>query len=312
MNTFPTRSRLPRLGRVPEAQRPPFRLTERDRQIILAVYQYRVLTTNQVEALFFAPPGGKAKSLYNSRCRLRLQALYHAGYLVRDEQPQKMSEGRKPLLYSLDVEGAKLIAQMQDVPLADLHWRRKVPTISPFTMEHLLATNNVRVQVEVTARHHGLEISKWLDDHTLRQKGTTDYVTLKSKEGSEQRVSLVPDGYFVLENQEVRHHQFLEIDMVTMTGMYAKYGRRDWARKVAAYLEYYRSGKYQQRYGTRSMRVLTVTTSDKRLANLKSVTERAGGKGRFWFTTFERLKSGDILSDPIWRKAGGDDWYVLV
>src|SRR5690348_16432886 len=74
MNTFLTRSRLPRLGRVPEAQRPHFRLTERDRQIIHAVYRYRVLTTNQVESLFFMPIEGKTKSLYNSRCRLRLQA----------------------------------------------------------------------------------------------------------------------------------------------------------------------------------------------------------------------------------------------
>ncbi len=312
MNTSPTRSRLPRLGKVPEAQRPRFRLTERDRQIIMVVYQYRILTTNQVEALFFTPTQDKAKSLYNSRCRLRLQALYHAGYLKRDEQPQKMSEGRKPLLYSLDVEGAKLIAQMLDVPVADLEWRRKAPVISPFTLEHLLATNDVRVQVEITARRHGLEVSKWLDDHTLRQKGTTDYVMLKNKEGSEQRVSLVPDGYFILENQEVRHHQFLEIDMGTMTGMYAKYGRRDWARKVAAYLEYYRSGKYQERYSTRSMRVLTVTTSDRRLANLKAVTEKTGGKGRFWFTTFERLRGADPLTGLSWLKAGSGELHALI
>jgi hypothetical protein len=300
------------MGRVPEEQRPRFRLTERDRDIVLAVYQYRVLTTNQIETLFFRPKEGTPKSLYNSRCRLRLQALYHAGYLRRDEQPQKMTEGRKPLLYSLDMEGAKLVSQIYDVPLADLEWRPKAAPVSPFTLEHLLATNDVRVLLQTSVGKHGLEISRWIDDHTLRQKGTTDYVILKSKGGTAQRVSLVPDGYFILENQEVRHHQFLEIDMGTMTGMYAKYGRRDWARKVAAYLEYYRSGKYLERYHTKSMRVLTVTTSDRRLANLKGVTEKVGGKGRFWFTTFDRLKGADILTDPIWSKAGSSDLHALI
>jgi hypothetical protein len=164
----------------------------------------------------------------------------------------------------------------------------------------------------MTATRHGLEISRWIDDHTLRQKGTTDYVMLKTKEGTQQRVSLVPDGYFILENQEIRHHQFLEIDMGTMTGMYAKYGRRDWARKVAAYLEYYRSGKYLERYRTKSMRVLTVTTSDRRLANLKGVTENAGGNGRFWFTTFESIRTRDALSDPIWHVAASEGMRALV
>jgi hypothetical protein len=100
--------------------------------------------------------------------------------------------------------------------------------------------------------------------------------------------------------------------MGTTTGMYAKYGRRDWARKVVACIEYYRSGKYQERYGTRSMRVLTVTTSDHRLANLKAVTEKVGGKGRFWFTTFERVRAADMLADPIWLKAGNDELFTLI
>jgi hypothetical protein len=128
----------------------------------------------------------------------------------------------------------------------------------------------------------------------------------------QQRAAIVPDGYFVLENEEDRHYQFLEIDMGTTTGMYAKYGRRDMVRKYAANLLFYRSGKYQARYGTRSMRVLTVTTSDKRLANLKAVTEKVGGKGRFWFTTFERVRNADMLTDPIWSKAGSGELFALV
>ena len=313
--TIPTRSsttRLPRIGRADELRQPRFRLTERDRNIVMSVYEHRILTTNQIEILFFPSGSETPKSTYNSRCRMRLQVLYHAGYLQRDEQPQKISEGRKPLLYTLDAKGAELVAQAKDVPFAALDWSKSELRISPFTLQHLLATNDVRIAIEVWARRHNLVIAKWLDDHTLRQRGSTDYVMFKTKEGSQQRAAIVPDGYFILESDEDRHHQFLEIDMGTTTGMYAKYGRRDFARKVHIYLEYYRSGRYQTRYSTRSMRVLTITTSDKRLANLKAVTEKVGGRGRFWFTTFERVREADALADPIWSKAGSLEAFALV
>lgn len=62
----------------------------------------------------------------------------------------------------------------------------------------------------------------------------------------------------------------------------------------------YRSGKYQARYKTKALGVLTVVRNEKRLKNFKRITEEAGGEERFWFTTFERIAEHDILLDPIW------------
>ena len=77
----------------------------------------------------------------------------------------------------------------------------------------------------------------------------------------EQKVSVVADGYFWLDTGK-NYHQFLEIDLRTVTGQYSDPGLKDWARKIRAFSEYYRSGKYQRRYpeAGSSMRVLTVTT----------------------------------------------------
>jgi hypothetical protein len=58
--------------------------------------------------------------------------------------------------------------------------------------------------------------------------------------------------------------------------------------------------------------VLTVTTGERRLANLKKITEEAGGKSRFWFTTFEQLTSNTALNQPIWQIAGREGEYSLV
>jgi hypothetical protein len=96
----------------------------------------------------------------------------------------------------------------------------------------------------------------------------------------------------------------VEIDRGTVTGESTKWENRDWSRKVLSYLTYYHSGQYQARYQTKSLRILTITTTEKRLATLKQATEKAGGRSRFWFTTQDKATTEDILTAPIWQKAG--------
>jgi hypothetical protein len=325
--TSETRSRRSRIGRVANDARPSFRLTPRDASIVLAVYEHRVLTTVQIQRLFFGErdPEDQAntnnKNALNSRCQYRLQALYHHGYLLRDEQPQKLSEGRKPLVYFLDKQGAELVAGMKEIPMTALDWKRGEHKMSYSGLNHLLATNDVRISITLSARRNNAVISEWIDDRTLRSRQTRDVVTLKAANGATQKAAIVPDGYFTLEtvgsgsaDGEKGHyyHQFIEVDLGTMTGASSVWGRRDWSRKIRAYLEYYRSGKYQERYGTKSMRVLTVTTNERRLATLREATGAVGGKSRFWFTTFARLQNEDPLTDTIWHVSGSGDLRALV
>ena len=139
-----------------------------------------------------------------------------------------------------------------------------------------------------------------------------DRVKLKSERGKGVQAAIVPDGYFRLRTNEDTYNFFVEIDRGTVTGEATEWGRRDWGRKIKAYLEYYRSGLYERRYGTRDLRILTVTTGETRLAHLKAVTEEAGGKGRFWFSTFDRIKHGDVLSDSLWNVAAREGLVALI
>jgi hypothetical protein len=175
----------------------------------------------------------------------------------------------------------------------------------------LLSTNDVRIAITVSAQNQGWEIVEWLDEKTLKSKETLDYVTLTGPTGTKKKAAVVPDGYFILETETHLYHHFLEIDLATVTGETTEWGKRNFAMKVATYLEYYRSGKYEERYNTQGMRVLTVTTSETRLANLKAITERAGGKQRFWFTTFDLIKESDSLIDPIWQIASREGLYTF-
>jgi hypothetical protein len=290
---------------------PGFRLTERDREIIQTVYAFRVMTTPQIERLLFPPEPGRDHPTKTSRCQYRLKLLYHAGYLKRDEQPQKLSEGRKPLVYFLDQKGAELIADLEGKPVAKLDWNPTGNIVSWLFLDHLLATNDVRTAIVAAARVYRFKIEEWFDEQTLKSAQMKDYVTLKGEQGGERQAAVIPDGYFRLRAGEYVYHHFLEIDRRTVTGEAADVGRRDWARKAKAYLEYYRSGKYQQRYHTQGLRILTVTTGERRLAHLKAITEKVGGKARFWFTTFERITPQTVLTEPIWEQAGKEGNFAL-
>ena len=83
-------NKLPRLVRAKGDNLPGFVLTDRDVDILRAVYEYRALTTTQIEALIFA-------TTTPHQCRKRLQLLFHHGYLYRSEQLHTLSEARKPL-----------------------------------------------------------------------------------------------------------------------------------------------------------------------------------------------------------------------
>lgn len=289
---------------------PGIRLTPRDAAILMAVYRYRALTTPQIEKLFFSDNARGRAQKPNTRCQYRLQLLYHHRYLMRDEQRQKLTEGRKPFVYWLDKKGAQIVEELLDGE--ELDWSPLSRGMSDLFLDHLIATNDVRVAITVAAQTLGLTILCWLDDYTLKRLHMTDKVVLRGPNGRTQQAAVVPDGYFVLDTGRHLYHHFLEIDLSNVTGTASTWGRRDWARKVSAYLEYYRSGKYQERYKTQGLRILTVTTGEKRLANLKTTTEKTGGKARFWFTTFEQVRKLDVLTDTIWQKAGEAGLHKLI
>lgn len=301
--------RLPQRSRARREELPPFRLTKRDHQVLLATYKYRALTPQQFSDLLFVPAQLLHTPPPSSRALHRFKLLYQYGFLERHELPQIISEGRKPFVYRLAAGGAELVALLQEVPIEELDFRPN-ETLGDLFLDHLIATNEVIIACHRSAQRHGFTIEKMLDDKTLKSY-QKDTVTLTSTSGHKQTAAVVPDGYLHLKAGAHHYHQFLEVDLQTVTGRSMTWGRRTWARKVITYLEYYRSGKYHERYHTKSMRVLTVTTGEKRLENLKKITEESGGESRFWFASLPQVQNADVLVDPIWQVANRDGMYSL-
>lgn len=300
-----SRDRVPRLARSKQGAAARMMVTARDLSIIEAVYRYRIMTSTQIEALLFS-------TTTSAQARLRLRLLFQHGYLFRSEQLQRPSEGKKPLLYFLDTKGAEELARLFDCDIKDLDWSKDERTVGPLHLSHLLLSHDIRIAVTQSATTHGFTLVEWKDEKTMRREHRQDPITVTLADATTYTTHVIPDGYFCLEALGKRKHRFLEIDRATVTGKATSEQNRAWDKKIAAYLAWYRSGKYHERYQTKAMGVLTITTGEERLANLKRITEEVGGKERFWFTCMSRLEGIDILTEPIWSVATSEERRSIV
>lgn len=259
------------------------RLTPRDVDIVEAVHHYRVLRQDQIRMLFFGT---------KSACQRALARLYDHGFLERKFLP--VLYGRSPTLYVLDKKGVDLLRSERGYE--DLVWYSSNKDLKTDFIEHTTVLNDFRLSIVVSARRGGLEPVLWRSEGQL--KADYDRVRLAT---SRRPVSVIPDGYFVLATPLGKAHFFVEIDRGTETLARFK-------QKIYAYKEYFDSGAYERRYGTKSMRVLTVATGEGRLTNLwrvtGEVTAQIGGQRRFWFGLADRLTVDTVLNAPVWVIAG--------
>lgn len=270
-----------RLRRDRRSDTPPkMRLTERDVDILKAVAEYRILRQDHIQQLFF---GSKSTAQY------RLSHLYQHGFLNRHFLP--VYAGWSPTLYTLDKRGVALLKAACAINRVNLWDAEKGHEF----LSHTLAINDFRVAVTVACRQAGYTLAQWIGEASL--KADYDRVTITAPNGKKQSVSLIPDSYFTIETPKGRASFFLEMDMGTMT-----LGR--FQSKIRAYLAYLESNAYQQRYQTRSLRVLTVTTSAARSANLKATTEQLHRERVFWFTHQALVTVDQVLHAPIWQLVG--------
>jgi len=297
-------ARLPRFKRA--SQPPGMVLTERDREIVRQVFKCRLLTREHIERLLFAPEKGKDHPTKTNSARKRLRLLFHHGYLDRVPLPTRLGHWAFLPAYSLGRQGAVLIAMEQGVSLAALkywgkgdHQDQRASEAGVSFLQHTLGINDVRIAVTLAAARHGYQVEKWLDDFDLKSQGMKEIVSVAVGTGPRSRVPVIPDSYFVLNLGKQRAHFFLEVDRGTMS-------QSRWRQRVAAYQKYVASGKYEAQYHTRSLRILTVTTSNKRMENLRQSTVKAGRSGLFWFTTANDSETQDILTFPIWHRANAE------
>lgn len=288
------------------------RLTTRDVQILEALHTTGYLTTHQIRLLFFTEGSPGQQGLIKA-CERRMRLLYGAGLVRRIEQPVKRGEGSKPYIYALSKKGANFLIAELGIDPAEVEWRpQSFEANYPF-LNHLLTTTDLQIALRAACKPLGIKVVLWTDERELRTTRTIDYVTLTSPTGQPVKTAVIPDAIFVLERDGRRAVFLVEIDLATVVIEPKLWERKGWTKKVHAYEAYMRTEEYAKRYEGRRVRILTITTGEKRLENLKAATEKADGSDIFWFTTMAHaLEPTKLLSKPVWKVAGSDDQRSLL
>jgi hypothetical protein len=170
------------------------RLTERDRQIALDCYEHQVLTTEQLQRLYF--PSIRS-------ARYRLLALYSLRVIDRFRPTWRRGEGSTPFHWILDEAGAYVVAAEQRIDRRELRWRHAtaLAAASSSTLTHRIEANEFFTRLSEDAGAAGGNLSEWYGERT----------THKMLDGI-----VKPDGYGVLAlPRRAPIHLLLELDRNT-------------------------------------------------------------------------------------------------
>lgn len=274
----------------------PMALTERDKDILVRIWQDRMLYTSQIERIFFPSP---------QAANIRLRRLWENGYLDRYFLPTLIFHGSSEALYVLDRKGADIVSVGLGVErtrvlqgMRYLKWKAGTKSFL-LTLDHTLATAEFRIAFEEAASDHPqVQYGRWVPERMCQD----EYRLWRLMEGKVIG-TFRPDGYGQYWHGDRLFSFFVEVDLATMSN-------KAFASKVRRYLDYSRSGRYEERFGAKFFRVLVATVGSGRLENLKRTTEKHTDS-IFWFTTLGQVCRERFFGE-VWHRAGKDGLYSLL
>jgi len=305
------------------------RFQERDGAILSAIYECDgVLARRHLRYMFF--PDTTLRALQK-----RLLKLINNHYLARPTDQQWKTKPIPEPIYWLDWKGIIWVAGQNNVAVSppantgenqmrrlakQLHDRgiRWVREPRWFQLSHDLAVVDFRLAVErAVSEVPSLSLEEWRHEDEFRSDGDTVGYQITDRDGKvKQGKKLVyPDSYFVIVDRQraaqgllARARLLLELDNATHAN--ERFGRE----KVAPGLAYIKSPEYKARFGANSGRWLVVTTGERRMRNLMRQTRQVAGAGarNFLFMTFDQLKTGNILTEPVWWQVGREEPISLL
>jgi hypothetical protein len=260
--------------------RSPIVITERDRQVLVAIYQHGFLTTDLIELAFFPPRNG-CRSSASSKAYERLRDLWLWGYLERVELPvARVLGGRRPFLYAIGQQAVALVESRMG------NWTLPVQPRRLDRLDHVFVDHDLKavaLWANLRAQLRGRRGCRWLwvGERELRAK------RMRVRSG-DYWLPFLPDAYFEVTypNGDVQC-ALIEVDMGTLT-------LRRFARKVQAFETALDDGVFRRHFPNRDeFDVLVLTSSNRRLEALRHVAARVvpGGRRDLWyFATFATLE----------------------
>jgi hypothetical protein len=291
-------TRLPRFNRASPKAR--LQITERDREIVRRVRDYRFLRSSHIRAII---PGSSQHLLR------RLQLLYHHGFLERPRAQIEYfhSGGSKEIVCGLGNKGAALLKRKPGAHPQAIRWSEKNRAVGRLFLEHAILVSDIMIAIELGCRKSG-NIRLLVGDQLPVPSGARNPTPASKwnvKVDSRLDLGLVPDRVFALQFGEQSQNRvlcLLEADRGTMPVKRAQLSQSSFYRKMLAYAATWERGLYRTQFGFDRVRVLTVTASAERVQSMvKACSELHRGHGLFLFTDRETLLKHDDIFTLRWQ-----------
>lgn len=297
------------------------RFQDRDGDILFALERYDgVLAKRHLKALFWPEASQRAMEM-------RLAHLHTHQYIAWPTREHWRTRPIPEPVCWLGWQGALWLAGQRGLPVAyppvinearlkalaaalkeqGQRWVRE-PRWNQ--LAHDLAVVDVRLSVERAVQATpGLSLEQWVNESAFRaEPSVVPYtVTLKSGKVLHKKRGVIPDGCFVLVDEDrkrqglpARARFLLEVDMGThsTTDFFEEKMLAGWA--------YLQSAAHRDRFGTNVGQWLVVTTGGERLEHLVRQAQRTEAARIALFSVLDDVRAANPMAHPIWRRAVGE------
>ena len=281
-----------------------FRLIKKDCETLTCIAEHRMLTVNQIAAMFY-----KNKQA----ARRRLRGLEEKGLVEVVGYEFGRGRGRPEKSIGLTKHGIDLLRDKsllkQNIPY------EKVLADCLFCVDHQLLLNWFRIHLnEVEKVLPRLSVKFFAHNSPFLPKDQNDRILITDYSpvpGSGlQGVKFTPDGVFGISDSVGAKTClfFLEVDCGTETIASPKRDMSDIRQKIINYQWYFQSLAYKRyeevfKCPLRGFRVLFLTSTTRRLTALCKLTQEMLSREFVWLTECSRLFP-DGVSAEIWARGG--------
>jgi DNA-binding winged helix-turn-helix (wHTH) protein len=263
-------------------------LTKYDVELIQIVHEYRLVQVEHLEKLT-----GRSKEMLNAS----LLALIEQRYLERRGMPEQEH------VFVVGKAGWPLLAE-HGIKSKEARNRRRLlhKEMDESALRHQLMITDTRIALALACRTGNIRLVNWRIAEEIQ-----DHVPVWQA-GIRERLPLRADVFFTLEDGERlvgrnRVHFFLDVD-------YPSLSDEQFQKKALAYWHYQNTGKYSERYGLRSFRVVTFTFTNERAEYLTQLTLDTipdAARRHFLFSALPTASEnilGDVFLRPLDMGAG--------
>lgn len=266
------------------------RLEPRDKELLTNLFLHQTMSRGQIQALYFGS---------TVRCNVRLRQLFDHGFVSRYYLPAAPFGAQA--VYSIGKTAVPLVAGELEMDRAEVnkqYRRSKTPTF----IEHTLEIVNLMIAFRAAvAQHPEVEIERWVPEMLCRH----EYEIQMSGSQRWGKEVFKPDAFVRLATRKGGGlwNYFIEVDLGHTSA-------RQFLGKLITHERYWRSGLFREIYGCDSFRTLVITTSPKRLKNLRSLVA-SQQSNLFCFTTFAATAEQGVLAS-IWQVPALDVYKCLL